>query len=96
MNMMSHGQKSVERARRPGRLTDIAAGGSVAKLATVSVSGQPRSLAAAARASLVVSASTTQVRTTNQRPVPLLDREPPDDTLQVWQAHQRSTLPFGE
>jgi hypothetical protein len=33
MNMMSHGQKSVERARRPGRLTDIAAGGSVAKLA---------------------------------------------------------------
>jgi hypothetical protein len=68
--LVSHGQKSVERARRPGRLTDMAAGGSVAKLATVSVSGQPRSLAAAARASLVVSASATQVRTTNQRPIP--------------------------
>jgi hypothetical protein len=47
----------------------MAAGGSVAKLATVSVSGQPRSLAAAARASPAVSASTTQARTTSQRPV---------------------------
>jgi hypothetical protein len=54
---------------RPGRLTGIAAGGSVARLVTVSVSGQPRSLAAAARASPAVSASTTQARTTSQRPV---------------------------
>ena len=38
---MSCGQKSVERAGRPGRLTGMAAGGSVAKLVTVSVSGQP-------------------------------------------------------
>jgi hypothetical protein len=66
---MSCGQKSVEWAGRPGRLTGMAAGGSVAKLATVSVSGQPRSLAAAARASPAVSASTTQARTTSQRPV---------------------------
>jgi hypothetical protein len=57
--------KSVERAGRPGRLTGMAAGGSVARLETVSVSGQPRSLAAAARASPAVSASTTQVRTTS-------------------------------
>ena len=66
---MSSGQKSVKRAGRPGRLTGMAAGGSVAKLATVSVKGQPRSLAAAARASPAVSASTTQARTTSQRPV---------------------------
>ena len=65
VKVMSCGQKSVERAGRPGRLTRMAAGGSVAKLEKVSVSGQPRSLAAAARASPAVSASTTQVRTTS-------------------------------
>ena len=67
VKVMSRGQKSVERAGRPGRLTGIAAGGSVARLVTVSVKGQPRSPAAAARASPAVSASTTQVRTTSQR-----------------------------
>lgn len=39
VKVMSCGQKSVERAGRPGRLTGMAAGGSVAKLETVSVSG---------------------------------------------------------
>ena len=48
VKVIRRGQKSVERAGRPGRLTGIAAGGSVARLVTVSVSGQPRSLAAAA------------------------------------------------
>jgi hypothetical protein len=64
------GAISDDPQRRPARLTGIAAGGWVAKLATVSASGQPRSLAAAARASPAVSASTTQARTTSQRPVP--------------------------
>jgi hypothetical protein len=91
---MRCGQKSVEWAGRPGRLTGMAAGGSVAKLVTVSVSGQPRSLAAAARASPAVSASTTQVRTTSQRPVPPEPRTTSPIPFRHDQPTNGRTLPF--